>query len=259
MPNDPAKTPDTTFSNLAARLQFLCRELNISTEHLLGGFSAMMQDVISKIQLPTPKEAKLAHEESLYATRTLAQAGWTLSMYLTPSAIHEAAEQYTLNGQDYLDQWFVNFYEKSGGITDRLLDKPSLREWRPFLEECIWAYEAKRYKLVIVSVLPVLEGLIAKLVKAVPLTVKTTKVRELWAYAPRDPWMLEEIFHASVKGFLDQVWKNHDFDKDPPVSINRHWILHGRFPCIGEKADALKLLGATEFIADYLGEAVDGG
>jgi hypothetical protein len=59
-----------------------------------------------------------------------------------------------------------------------------------------------------------------------------------------------EIEWCAVAAFLEGLWTRHDFDQPAPGGLNRHWVLHGRRPQVGGKADALRLLAAVDFIAD---------
>jgi hypothetical protein len=59
-----------------------------------------------------------------------------------------------------------------------------------------------------------------------------------------------EVQWCAVAAFLESLWSRCEFDGPAPGSLNRHWVLHGRRPEVGGRADALRLLAAVDFIAE---------
>ncbi len=245
---------DQPLSDAADRFATLARKLEVSSAPI-----AEIADSLAKslrgIRWPTPDDIERGHQEMLNTARAVAKVGWTLPKHLTPSETSDLVKRCRKGSSRALDQWFLNYYEANGRkefkrLTRKLLRNRWLNEWRPVLKDCVWAYQHNRYRLVVATMLAVLEGAVAKLGRA-PSDRRKTHPHVIWKKVRSQPKSMDEVFWESASEFLCQVWKNTDFDTDPPDLINRHWILHGRMPNIGSQPDALRLFVATEFVADY--------
>lgn len=204
--------------------------------------------------LPTRDQMRKGLKRFVRAAESLAKAGWTFPMEMTPREVVDLAEEQAGDPRR-LDQWFLDYYAADDGrefrdLTTRLVRSQTLANWRPVLRECLCAYKRGLYRVMVPSLLATIEGLVCEITGT--LREKHVKVSRHWqtrTLKPPEGAIIEAQWCATT-AFLESLWGPHDFDKPAPGKLNRHWVLHGRRPQIGSRADALRLLAAVDFIAD---------
>jgi hypothetical protein len=184
----------------------------------------------------------------------LADAGWAFFWDATAVAVVNLADANLSTAE--LDDEIVGYYEDEDGadlkvLTERLVTNARLAKWRDWLGDALWAYEQQRYRLAIPSLLSIIEGLVYDTVGT--LSDRSTQPATQWRLkAPaggQAPGFYVEVGWSVVAGVLAALWKRHYFDEStPPDGLNRHWVLHGRRPDVGGKADALRLIVALDCI-----------
>ena len=203
---------------------------------------------------PTPEQMRKRLQRFVRAAEALAKAGWTFPMELAPSEVVELADEYARDSRE-LDQWFVDYYTQESGrefraLTTRLLKNKRLANWRPLLRECLCSYGHGLYRVVVPTLLAVIEGLVCEIAGTIRGT--DTKPAVSWQKRTMRPVqgdILESQWCATL-AFLEGLWRSHRFDRPAPGKLNRHLVVHGRQPHVGDRADALRLLAAVDFIAD---------
>jgi hypothetical protein len=105
------------------------------------------------------------HPRILEAAQSLARAGWTFLSNITPGQIIELADEAASSNAAELDAYFIAYYGADGGrefrvLAIRLRRRKCLEPWRDVIRECVWAYKHGRYRLVVLSLPPVIEGFV---------------------------------------------------------------------------------------------------
>ena len=180
----------------------------------------------------------------------LANAGWTLPMWSTLAGVNDILKH---TGIDKVDDYFVRYYETNqDGDFDRLrsdlLSHSSLKHWRPLVEQCLRAYDRSDYLVPIPALIAIIEGLVANaggrfLRKADPKNVVQERLNS------SSKKSFTRLIWLSTDAFIHRLFESHSFDAGRPVSLNRHWILHGRDVPDWTHADCLRLLQALHTVS----------
>jgi hypothetical protein len=186
--------------------------------------------------------------------RVVGERGWTIPTWGTIDLVRYLAQF----GPDELDEGLLREYSKRRSAREkelllRLRTTEALLYWRPLLSECIDIYRKRKYRVVVPSLLPIIEG-------AVVSTL------DLYSYRPglkriatdqvrvRDPGMMR-VAWVSVEAFLNAVFANHDFSASRPTLLNRHWVLHGRDAPEWSRVECLRLFHALDTISVLISSA----
>jgi hypothetical protein len=207
------------------------------------------------LNLPTRRDAEAGQQQLIGAAETLAKAGWTFSMHMAAADVMDLAEQDGGVDAAKLDEWFLAYYAADRGrefraLTRRLLRKKRLETWRGLLREALWSYRHGKYRIVVPALLLTIEGMVFEVTGTI--REKGVNAAKQWrerAAKPPKGFMVEVEWYA-VAAFLESLWARSDFGGPDPGSLNRHRVLHGRRPEVGDRADALRLLAAVDFISE---------
>lgn len=175
--------------------------------------------------------------------------GWTVPMWgpipLVETIMNEVPA-------DRLDELFLNTYRKKLWKRERALLKSvsaaqRLAKWHPLLKQAIKAYRRGDYLVVVPALLVIFEGAITTAAdqatkRGGPRKAADRKLESLNAGMQRVAWV-------SLRGFASGMFVDHPFSNDPPVRLNRHWVLHGRDNPSWARLDCIKLLQALETLA----------
>lgn len=181
--------------------------------------------------------------------RAMGERGWTLPMQMNP---WELPRYLRLGSTEALDTAYLAHYSEEGGARSKalfadLVQSADLAHWRPLLRQAIAVYRRRQYLVVVPALLLVLDGAIAALVGA--LRQRTT-AHELAAKKRKEAdGSVERLIWLTLDGFLGHVFRAHDFAKDRPLLLNRHWVLHGRDDPAWGRADCLRLFQALHTLA----------
>lgn len=183
--------------------------------------------------------------------RELGERGWTMPMWGPIELVHDLAH---LTAQE-LDAKLQRAYslqrnKREKELLEGLIDKPALLHWRPLLSECIDVFRKRKYRVVVPSLLTVVEGSMASVIDF--YSRKSPKYIAAQAVRNRDPGVMR-LAWISVQAFVDKVFLNHDFSAPKPALINRHWICHGRDVPEWGRIDCLRLFQALDTIAAIIG------
>ena len=197
-----------------------------------------LDDVLEKMRLRATAST-LAMEPYIVA---LADAGWTVPHHLSIDGPQQVLQN---GGPDAADAFFISHYERGFGKAFRDLRKSLLQSehfspWQPLLVECFAAYRRRRYRLVVPSLLLIVEGGVADLIGRPHARVKIPRVAREWTQnAEPGGWVWFGL--RSIQQFLGNLFMPREFSSARPAVLNRHWILHGRDRPDWDHADALRL------------------
>jgi hypothetical protein len=187
------------------------------------------------------------------AARRLGEHGWTIPMWAPAQRVAQAVAQ---GSREAIDGYFLSMYlasdrAREARLLDDVLSAQELEWWRPLLAECVAAYRKGQYRIVVPSLLLILEGAMAnagnRFTKSADPSRIATEARKA-ADHPRVDWLI----WLSIEAFLGRVFVSHSFAADRPQLLNRHWILHGRDVPEWDQTDCLRLFQALDTIGAVL-------
>ncbi|MEI4800562.1 hypothetical protein WAZ07_04330 [Bacillus sp. FJAT-51639] len=181
----------------------------------------------------------------------LGERGWTFPLSMTPSEVVEFSEIKDIDTA--MEEYFShdNGYAYTSMKRD-VLDHKLVENWKGLLEQCFNSYENGNYLVAIPNLFIIVEGIARMLISEKFKKYKTKQRTSLKGQYEkvREEVSTDRIYvvaYVSVIGFLNQVFQQGNFDKNPtrfPI-INRDWVLHGKdTPSNWKKVDALRLFNA---------------
>ena len=191
----------------------------------------------------------LASHDALYPDAAeLGRRGWTIPVWLPTVAVRAIVQDTT---PDTVDLWFVQQYRRRWRRVERrvlkdLVSLPLLSRWSPLLKECINAYDAKLYLVIVPALLAIYEGALAA--AAGQLTVNKDVKRHISNLRSSTEKGLIGMALVSVETLTAELFRNHSFASPPTSRINRHLIMHGRALPASAEADGLRLFQALHTI-----------
>jgi hypothetical protein len=182
-------------------------------------------------------------------SETLGDLGWAFPLDMQPRDYVRIAEEST--SYEKADAAFLNYYTHNNGqaykrLMDVIINDSALQECKEFLEEVRRSYDDGRYRVCVAALLPVLDHIAQKIWDA-PLSIKGKAHKLLERKIGLLPDSFADHFWKSMKAFLDRVFDG--VGKSKPLTLNRHWILHGRGISDGTQVDSLRLLQAIRTFA----------
>lgn len=190
------------------------------------------------------------------ACEQLAHCGWTVPMQLTPGEVIGLAQEPI----DKVDAFFVNHYtaEKFAAlrrVRRELLSRPGLSSWWSLVDECFEVFESGKHLITVPALISTIEGVVSyagnslheqKVSRKFLVGVCANKAK---ASSGGD---IHALMWRSLEIFIENLFQNAPFDEGRPITINRHWILHGRDKANWTAADSLRLFSALETIDSLL-------
>lgn len=183
--------------------------------------------------------------EALANAEAMGRCGWTVPLNADVGECIRLLR--AAHDPESADRAFVAFYSDHEGarfaeLLVDLLNRPELVEWHPLLEEVIFAIDAGKYRVAIPALLCTFEGVAQR-----AWTKQFDNGPGRAAFFDRKlkglaPDAFQRPLWSSMKAFVGELYVQARETK--PVSLNRHWILHGREPAAGNFADCLRLLQA---------------
>jgi hypothetical protein len=192
------------------------------------------------------------------AARELGARGWTLPMWSTTEFIADLVAVPAEETDHFITQHYLaddGMLEKS--LLGSVLSEDALSHWQPLLKECVAAYEAGLYRVVVPALLLVLEGVLAlagQHMTPKPDAKGVAAKRRKEADRPRVDW----LGWLTIEAFVAGIFKSHPYTGERPPLINRNWILHGRDVPQWDRTDCLRLFQAIDTIAAFLTPATKG-
>jgi len=193
-------------------------------------------------------------------TRLLEDNGWFILGQFTYANINELANIMRTKGIKKFNEKITSIFEQNNwkSLEDNLnkitTDSPTLAK---IISDSLWAHREGKYTLVIIAGTAVIECMIADY--TANLNTKNIKPSKQWNDAISSKygnnndeyigWILCNSFHR----FLEKLFKDSDFSKEAPESINRHWLMHRILKVsskFGTKIESLRILLAIAFVGN---------
>lgn len=182
--------------------------------------------------------------DAVRRSETLGGFGWAFPLDMQPGEYLSIAEEST--SYEKAEAAFLRYYTRNNGRTykhliDLLINEPGLQECKELLKEVKQSYNARRYRICVPALLPVLDHIAQKKWDAF-LGVHGNAHKSINRKIGVMPDSFTDHFWRSVRAFVDRVFT--PVRKSKPPTLNRHWILHGRGISDGSQVDCLRLLQA---------------
>jgi hypothetical protein len=204
----------------------------------------------------TSKFQEELEEEDKRIFDFLARRGWVgFEDYFTTAEFKWLMQIEKRRGKRRVDQIVCRKFRSR---RHRLLTR-MVRNWRRIsylaqrsrvIREAIQAHKKGKYALSIPSLLPLLDGLSARIVGKIigprkPILAK--EAAELYHSAEKEVW--SDCVLSVVTGL---VYRHYDFAKRPPSTINRHAIMHGEVVGYPTEANSLRVILLIDTFARIL-------
>lgn len=182
----------------------------------------------------------------------LGERGWTFPLSMSPREVVEFSEIEDIDTA--MEEYFSHDNEYAYTRMKRdVLDHKIVESWKDLLEQCFNSYENGNYLVAIPNLLIIVEGIARMLIaqkfekhkKAYRRPKVYTQFKVVQEEVSTDRVYL--VAYVSVLGFLNEIFKNGNFDENPTrlPNINRDWVLHGKdTPINWKRVDALRLFNA---------------
>ena len=239
----------------------LSAELSKGVESLTAFFAQQAADwaALSAAVSENLKSMNTALEKSEW----LGRLGWTLPMNATSAELSDLLEEITDEASAdvaFVEHFTANGQERLNQLVAGTLENPSLRYWKPTLEEALWCLSHRKYRVCTTALLPILDGLCSSQFGVPQFHAKRNRKRyldERRRHAMANKSVTKWIWLSFI-GFCETLLQEVDFSgpNDPPRVLNRHAILHGRDVPAARLEDCIRLLLALDMITALSDEAV---
>jgi hypothetical protein len=191
-------------------------------------------------------------EKARVAGRELGERGWLVGPLMTPQRLFRVLEEDT-------DQFMKECY--SVDLLIGMVEEGDNSRWQKTILEAIYSYRDGRYRVAILSLLPVIEALVRERVQHRVDTDGIDAIGSLNREANEETKSRaeEEVFllaasEASIVGFIEPRWVGSpDMLEGSPSQLNnidRHWAVHGADdPERWNSVDAHRLLQVVAVLA----------
>lgn len=180
--------------------------------------------------------------------QNISSEGWSIPVGIIVNRLIDLKEiDYC---SDEIDDAFTIFYTDNKNkrlreLIDIIISNEECNEWIQIIEECYESFDSDRFACIIPCLMAIIEGYLAKKIgtyntQDVKLINPTeTKVNAVDTENPNHA--LYYLGRYSVVLVIENLYQKSDFSGVIPISMNRHWIMHGRKIAFNPKVDALKL------------------
>lgn len=205
------------------------------------------QVIMAEVSLKLSKGLKLYSKNLIPYEEKLKNSGWTMGMNLAPYHVVEIGEKISA-GQ--VDEYFYNLYmsydcEEFNRMIEEIRRNLESRLIKAF-DECVYAFEHQKYVICINTLIPILEGIISEFFYDKNNIMMKKVCRVQLERSNNNEFNLDRIAWSINLNFIERLYLKSEFDKDEPLNINRHWLLHGRSSYDINIIDCLKIINAID-------------
>jgi len=193
------------------------------------------------------------------AFRVLAKRGWIgLEECLTSEAIFRLLILDKSSGKDAVDRFVCKMFRRD---RRKLMTKmvrtwwavPYLKQRRKIVRDAVKAHKEGRHALSIPALLPLADGLAVRIVGRVPgnkrKAIYAKDAVEQYHSTEREVWS-----ECVLRVVTSLMYRDYDFSKKPPSTMNRHAIMHGEVIGYPTEANSLRVILLIDFFARLLRE-----
>jgi hypothetical protein len=221
----------------AGRLQFM------ATRELMRGHESLLA-FIHEMQREDDDFRGLVSR-----ARMLGEDGWTVPMWAPTSVIKDVLLQ---QDRRLVHRELVRYFAAQRGrnahqLLRQVMASKELALWRPLLRQAAAAFRKRQYLLVVPALFSVLEGRIAQAAGANTRKANVHKDASTRRQTAKSGLAL--VVWSSIEGFVGSTFRFHSFATEPPLKLNRNWVLHGRQRPVWSRVDCLMLWQAIHTIS----------
>ena len=177
----------------------------------------------------------------------LGSSGWTIPLWADPRIVKRLrsapGDLDAAFGRHYTARNAANLRQLWAGLSA----SQGMRPWRRLLSEAVASYEDKRYAIVVPALLLIVEGAVAK--GAGDLKRKAAPGASARRKSELTPEGMRRLIWASIHAFVRSTFRHAPFGELRPITLNRHWVLHGRPTVWGRRRECIRLFHALDTIA----------
>lgn len=176
--------------------------------------------------------------------QNLVNAGWTLNGHME---LYHAREIGKLQNKKEVDKYFYNYYMENNQLQFNTLMNSTTHSLKQDLvkayEECIFAFENKKYIICANTLIAIIEGIVSDYSKDSNSTdMKKAYKEKLDSYTGKSS--IGKMKLNVNYEFILRLYSHSNFNSKEPVFINRHWLLHGRSNYNIKEIDCIRLFNA---------------
>ena len=183
-------------------------------------------------------------EEYENISKLLGENGWTIPTKFTFGDL-DFISQITPSHMEY-DNYFNTYYNDKNVkniITDIKKTKQLSEIQEKLFDECVDVFWQKKYQLCVNGLISILEGCLSNIWSDKNNT-KMMICKEYQEQSKSQHKPIKTLIWISVYNFIQSLYQKSEFEKDEPIIVNRHWVLHGRTQTEWERVDCIRLLVA---------------
>jgi hypothetical protein len=177
----------------------------------------------------------------------LGRRGWTLPVRWGLTEFVHVVDEVPL---EELDEAWVAYYGSDEGrefdeLIQALAGQAVLDPWRRMMDGAIYTYRGGYHEAALPALFACFDGVFAAATHGPQSHAKVHTTAGEFRRKAAERAVLE-VCWASIQGFVGVTHRTHPFSEEPPASVNRHWLLHGRTMPPRPQADCLRVLQALE-------------
>lgn len=194
----------------------------------------------------------IINEEYKELANNIGENGWTIPMAMGLNELEKLAK--LEKNIEVYDDFYRKYYNtKKFNLMVKHINASSIGETQKQLfNDCVDAYKNKKYLLCVTSLTTILEGVLSSLSDDKADTRMIKICRYNMDLTKDNRKLIKHLIWISFFSFISTLYKKSDFKKDEPISINRHWIVHGRTETDWKGEDCLRLFNAIYTITSIL-------
>lgn len=181
------------------------------------------------------------------ATNKLIEHQFVFTDKLTPDLAHEISQGADIE-EVMTRYYFDNDEQNMKKLIQRCKDSDYIREYRELYNQILNAYDREDYLLACIGLFSLVDGLLAECSGMIKQTNFEKRLKRIASKFANQVELNEIdkkticIYNAFNKKFDYSVFKKSDFDAEEPLTVNRHWDVHGRTHRKHTRIDFLKVL-----------------
>lgn len=222
---------------------------------LVGEVSAVRETIINSIpRIEFPKinlpKIEIDYEKIERVIINNSRYGWTLTGEI---GLNEYLNEDLLEKSlDFVDNYFYQHYSENDWRNFRVTKEEVINginpKWKELVDECFHGIENDKYKVVIPTLISVIEGEISEIAETNDVGGKL--IRKLRVRIDTDKDKFDTLLLYSLYSYIKgELFTYSNFLNSRPAIINRNWVMHGRDdPNYWSKTDAIRLINVLSTI-----------
>ncbi|ABR48424.1 hypothetical protein Amet_2266 [Alkaliphilus metalliredigens QYMF] len=193
---------------------------------------------------PLPKGQEILKEEFEQTIEKISKMGWVLPLSMKITDIKKIS---SLNKDiATYDEFFMSYFtkKKMTELAKHINNSDIGERHKSLFKDCLESVDRGKYIISIISLITILEGVLS-IFGDNPNSIKMIRVARYHMDESKNKGrLIDYLIWLSNYTFINEIYKNSEFDKNEPDSVNRHWLLHGRSKNEWQECDCIKICNA---------------